>query len=93
VEAYTCEGAAFPFGKDFGREGTLASVSPCSHPQLAPIELLWRDMKYDYRVNWTHTRKNLITCITKWLARSDDEFISELRRLLLHTISQVARKR
>jgi hypothetical protein len=61
-------------------KGHLLLFHPVSHPQLAPIELLWRDMKYDYRVNWTHTRKNLMTCITKWLARSDDEFISVCQR-------------
>ncbi len=67
--------------KILDESGHLLFFHPVAHPQLAPIELLWRDMKFDYRVNWTHTRKNLIECITGWLSRSaDEEFMAICRR-------------
>jgi hypothetical protein len=65
--------------------GHLLLFHPVAHPQLAPIELLWRDMKFDYRVNWTHTRANLIQCITGWLSRSADEDFMAISRRNFHT--------
>ncbi len=70
----------FLLEKVLQEQGHLLLFHPVAHPQLAPIELLWRDMKYDYRVNWPHTRANLIKCVTSWFERSDDEFISICER-------------
>lgn len=56
-------------------DGHLLLFHPVAHPPLNPIELLWRDMKFDYRVNYTHTEKNLVAMITEWLCPSNEEML------------------
>ena len=58
----------------------LLVFHPVAHPFFAAIELLWRDMKWDYRANHDHTADKLKSCVKEWLGPSDDEMISKCRR-------------
>ena len=43
-----------------------------AHPFLAPIELLWRDMKYDYRTNSEKSMPGLRGKLDGWLDNPED---------------------
>lgn len=62
--------------------GHLLLFHPVSHPELAPIELLWRDLKFAYRTKSAHTEKNLTEFLAKRLGRgdSDDNFLAQCSR-------------
>jgi hypothetical protein len=59
----------FALEEILAEHGHLLLFHPVAHPCFAPIELFWRDMKYDYRVNYPHTKKNLYDCIEMWLKK------------------------
>ena len=60
--------------------GMVLIFHPVAHPMFAAIELLWRDMKWDYRVNWNHTRANLDRCIETWLGPSDHDMLQKFAK-------------
>ena len=45
----------------------LFVLNVVAHPELARIELLWRDVQYDYRQPWVNGIHELKTCWTSWL--------------------------
>ena len=61
-----------------GRHGVGMLFNPIAHPIVAPIELLWRDMKWDYKCHWEHKQSELETCLRAWLANATDPVDSEL---------------
>lgn len=67
------------------KQGHLLLFHPVAHPELAPIELYWRDIKFDYRAHHTHTEKNLMRCLTSWLNRgdADEELLTLCKRCVL----------
>jgi len=54
------------------RYGCLLILNPIAHPVLAAIELLWRDIKFDYATNWQHTGRELEECVHRWLCDPED---------------------
>ena len=45
----------------------LFVLNVVAHPELARIELLWRDVQYDYRQPWVNGIHELKICWTSWL--------------------------
>lgn len=54
------------------RHGSLLLFNCVGHPQLAPIELLWRDVKYNYRVDSRKTAAQLLAHWRGWLCGDID---------------------
>ena len=42
--------------------------NPIATAVLNAIELLWREIKFDYRVNWKHTKPECETCVRAWIS-------------------------
>jgi hypothetical protein len=61
-----------------GKHGVGMLFNPIAHPIFAAIELLWRDIKWDYKCNWEHRQAELETCLRAWLANATDPVDSEL---------------
>ena len=57
--------------------GCLLVLNVVAHPELAPIELLWRDVRYDYRQNWEKGLWELSRCWSNWLDNADSPLDGE----------------
>jgi hypothetical protein len=63
------------------RFGSLLIFNCVGHPQLAPIELLWRDIKYDYRVATRKTMAELRAHWELWMSEAvDAEWVASYYR-------------
>jgi hypothetical protein len=87
------------------RHGSLLLFNCVGHPQLAPIELLWRDVKYNYRVDSRKTAAQLLAHWRGWLCadidaewvagyyRSTNAFVSYYLHGGTHKITERAARR
>lgn len=63
--------------KTLAESNCLLIFNPIAHPVLSPIELLWRDIKYDYAVNWDHKGSELTECFRRWMHDPEDPLTSD----------------
>lgn len=63
-------------------KGHVLLFHPVSHPELAPIELLWRDLKFEYRTKTMHTELNLKAFLSKRFSvgDKDEESLGQCKR-------------
>jgi hypothetical protein len=62
--------------------GCVLLFHPVAHPELAAIELLWRDIKWDYRTSWKHSLTELKTCVSQWLSPAGEGALQRERYLI-----------
>jgi hypothetical protein len=67
----------FQLEKILTDNGMLMLFNPIHTPMWNPIELLWRDIKYDYRTNFRHQMDELWECLRRWAHDPDDPLDSE----------------
>jgi hypothetical protein len=60
------------------KHGVGMIFNPIAHPIFAAIELLWRDIKWDYKTSWVHKKAELEKCLRSWLAGATDPIDAEL---------------
>jgi len=58
------------------KKNCLFLLNVVAHPCFSAIEYLWRDVRHDYRQNWSKTEGNVFECWKAWLKNGSSDDIT-----------------